>query len=70
MKLHYYSNCYDSYPQLIETHDTGIFAKYEGLTDQVRRPLPRTCSQPFVNLKYRSIAYDSHQCCFPKLCIR
>lgn len=57
MKLHYRSNPYESHPQMIETHDTRITAKYRGLTYQVRRPLAGTCSQPLVNLKYRGIAY-------------
>jgi len=61
MKLHYRGNCYESDTQVIETHDSGITAKYRGLTYQVRHLLPRTCSQPPVNLKYRGVAYTRGQ---------
>lgn len=61
MKLQYRGNYYESHPQAIETHDTGIAANYRGLTYKVCRPLVRTCSQPPVNLKYRGIAYTIGQ---------
>ncbi|NEQ28732.1 MAG: DUF4278 domain-containing protein [Microcoleus sp. SIO2G3] len=61
MKLRYRGNSYESHPQVIETHDTGITAKYRGLTYQVHRPLASTCPQPPVNLKYRGMAYTRGQ---------
>ena len=61
MKLHYRGNSYESHPQMIETYDTGITAKYRGLTYQVRCPLERTCSQSLMNLKYRGLAYTKDQ---------
>ncbi len=61
MKLHYRGNSYESYPQVIETHETGITAKYRGLSYEVRHLLARTCSSPLVNLKYRGIAYIKDQ---------
>lgn len=61
MKLHYRGNSYESYPQVIETHETGITAKYRGLTYRVRHLLARTCPAPLVNLKYRGIAYTKDQ---------
>jgi hypothetical protein len=61
MKLHYRGNCYESHPQIIETHETEITAKFRSLTYQVRSPLKQTCSQPLMNLKYRGNAYKLGQ---------
>ena len=57
MQLQYRGNSYESHPQVIETYDTGITAKYRGQTYQVPRPLARTCSGPLASLKYRGVAY-------------
>jgi hypothetical protein len=61
MKLQYRGNSYEQNPQLIETVESQITAKYRGASYKIQQSVNSTVPDSIVNLKYRGVAYIKGQ---------
>jgi Domain of unknown function (DUF4278) len=61
MILCYRGTYYCSHPQIIEKAETGMMAKYRGVSYQIQPQCLKTGSQREMNLKYRGVAYTVNQ---------
>jgi hypothetical protein len=57
MKFQYRGNSYEQNPQLIETVESQITAKYRGSSYKIKQSVNPTVPDSIVNLKYRGVAY-------------
>jgi hypothetical protein len=61
MKLQYRGNSYKHNPQLIETVENQITAKYRGANYKIKQSVKFNVPDSIVNLKYRGVAYIKGQ---------
>ncbi|HAJ62759.1 MAG TPA: hypothetical protein DCP31_28945 [Cyanobacteria bacterium UBA8543] len=61
MKLQYRGLPYESTVQVLKTVESGILAKYRGITYAVCCPIHAHTPQVSANLKYRGVLYTPSQ---------